>query len=355
MNAVLFSKTGLFAGTSFKIGHDATIGKNDGNTVVLRSDIVSGSHAKITYDNAQNAYILEDLESSNGTQLDGISVKGKEKLERLHVITFAGKFDFIFQVGGAIPVKAETAKSKTVEKAVEKTIMDKAEGKLPSFGKYEPVKEEKTIFDSGQESPSPLPGFGNQPDVHQTVFDKSGAAPAPLPAFGKPKEEPKTVFDSGQDILSPLPSFGKPKEKEEEKTISSPAPQAALPVFQKQPEPKPSEIEARTEVMRQYTTPPPTGNARFALEVGKLNKNFELKDGSTTIGRTIGSDIIIEDVSMSRKHALITVKGDKLTIKDLGSSNGTSVDKKRISSEVEITPVSVIKLGIVDVKIKKVN
>src|SRR3990172_3957761 len=150
MNAVLFSKTGLFAGTLFKIGCDATIGKSDGNTVVLRSDIVSGSHAKITYDDTQNAYFLEDLGSSNGTQLDGTRIKGKEKLERLHIITFAGKFDFIFQMGGAIPDKAEISQSPTVEKAVEKTMMKKAEEKLPSFGKKEPAKDDKTMFDAGK-------------------------------------------------------------------------------------------------------------------------------------------------------------------------------------------------------------
>ncbi len=354
MNAVLFSKTGLFAGTSFKIGHDATIGKSDGNSVVLRSDVVSGNHAKITFDDAQNAYFLEDLGSSNGTLLDGISVKGKERLERLHVITFAGKFDFIFQIGGVVPTKSEGLRSKTVEEAVEKTMIDKGEGKLPSFGKKDPVKEDKTMFDAGKDAPSPLPSFGKQPDLHKTVFDKGADAPAPLPAFGKSKDEPKTMFDSGKNAPAALPDFGMPKEKTEEKTISAAAPEETLPSFQKKPEAKPSESEARTEVMRQPSPQPPAVKVRFALAVGKLNKDFDLKDGSTTIGRTIGCDIIIDDVSMSRRHAVITVTGDKLSIRDLGSSNGTLVDKKRIGSEIEITPSSVIKLGMVDVKIKKV-
>ncbi len=331
MNAVLFSKTGLFVGTSFKVGHDATIGKSDGNTVVLRSDIVSANHAKITFDDTQNAYFLEDLGSSNGTKLDGISVKRKEKLEQLHVITFAGKFDFIFQIGGAIPAKAEISQSQTLKKTVEKTIVDKGEEKLPSFGKKEPVKEDKTMFDAGKDAPAPLPSFGMQPDVHKTVYDKEA------------------------DVPAPLLSFGKPQEKAEDKTTSSPDPQVALPAFQKKTEPIPAEDEVRTEIMRQTTTPLPAKKAGFALEVVKLNKNFDLKDGSTIIGRTIGCDIIIDDSSMSRTHAVITITGDKLTIKDLGSSNGTSVDKKRIGTEVEITPVSVIKLGMVDVKIKKVN
>ncbi len=355
MDAVLFCKTGLFSGISFKIGHEATIGKSAGSNVALRSDIVSSHHAKIIFDDAQNSYFLEDLGSSNGTQLDGIRVKGKEKLGRLHIITFAGKYDFVFQVGGAIPSETEAPKSGIVGKAVEKTMMDKKEVNLPSFSKKEPDKEDKTMFEAVQEAPSPLPNFSRQPDSHKTVFDKSADVPVPLPAFGIPKEESKTMFDGAKDAPVGLPKFDQLKEIEVEESVSASPPQAILPAFQKQPEPTPFGSEARTEAMPPQETTIPAVNYGFALEVAKLNKNFDLKNGSTTIGRTIGCDIIIDDVSMSRKHAVVTVIGNKLTIRDLGSSNGTSVDKKRIGSEVEITPSSVIKLGMVDVRIKKVK
>jgi len=352
MPAVLFSKTGLFAGTSFKIENAASIGKSDSNNIVLRSDIVSSNHAKISYDNSQKAFFLEDLGSSNGTMLDGVKIAGKEKLEGLHVITFAGKFDFIFQLGGVIPVKASIPKSATAP-VMEKTMIDKAEQKLPAaFGKKEPIKEEQTMFDLGKEAASPLPSFGKQKDMHKTVIDKGADALSPLPSFGKPKEEHQTVFEREKDAPAALPSFGKPKD--EEKTVASKSAEPALPPFQKKPEAPPPENVERTEVMRPPTPPPPSTKAKFALEVGKLNKSFDLKDGATTIGRTIGCDIIIDDVSMSRRHAVITVTGDKLSIRDLGSSNGTSVDKKRIGSEVEISSSSDIKLGMVDVKIKKV-
>lgn len=353
MPAVLFSKTGLFSGTSFNIESESTIGKSDNNKIVLRSDIVSGNHAKITYDDSQKSYFLEDLGSSNGTLLDGTKVTGKERLERLHVITFAGKFDFIFQVGGVAPAKSETSQPCQPTPVSEKTMMQKGEDKLPAaFGKKEGVKEEQTMFDSGKGASAPLPSFGKPPDVHKTVFDKGAEAPAPLPSFGKPKEESKTMFDSGKEAPAALPKFGK-AEDEEQTTASQPV-EKKLPTFPGKTESQPPADIAPTEAIRQPASPPPASKPRFALVVGKLNKNFDLKDGTTIIGRTIGCDIIIDDVSMSRRHAVITIAGDKLTIRDLGSSNGTSVDKKRIGSEIEITPSSNIKLGMVEVKIKKV-
>jgi len=354
INAVLFSKTGLFAGTSFKISGEASIGKGSNNSVVLRSDIVSSNHARITYDDSQKSYYLEDLGSSNGTQLDGAKVKGKEKLDKLHVITFAGKFDFIFQIGGAIPAQVATPKSTIIVPAVEKTMMNKSEEGLPStFGKPEPKEEDKTMFDARQEAAAPLPSFAKSKEEHKTVFEKGADAPPLLPSFGKSKEEHKTMFESAKEAPAPLPSFG--KRKEEEQTIASKSAEPPPSSFQKRPDIKPAAEVEITEVMRQPPAPKTNFRANYSLHVDKLNKEFELKIGANTVGRTIGVDIIIDDSSLSRRHATIFVKADKVTIKDLESSNGTFVSKKKIDSEVEITSSSEIKLGTVEVKIKKAN
>ncbi len=47
----------------------------------------------------------------------------------------------------------------------------------------------------------------------------------------------------------------------------------------------------------------------------------ELKEGTLTIGREKG-DWIIDDPSMSPSHAMLTIKGDKIQVDDLGSLNG---------------------------------
>ena len=98
MEARLFCKTGPFAGVSRIVEREATIGKNPGNTIQLPPDIISGKHARIYFDQQRNAFFIEDLKSLNGTWVDGVRVRDKERLDRIHVITFARSFDFIFQV-----------------------------------------------------------------------------------------------------------------------------------------------------------------------------------------------------------------------------------------------------------------
>lgn len=53
---------------------------------------------------------------------------------------------------------------------------------------------------------------------------------------------------------------------------------------------------------------------------------FLLSD-STSIGRSPESDIFLDDVTVSRKHALVSSSGARVfTLKDLGSLNGTYVN-----------------------------
>lgn len=47
-----------------------------------------------------------------------------------------------------------------------------------------------------------------------------------------------------------------------------------------------------------------------------------------TIGRNICNDLFLNDSSVSRRHAEIWVKGDRFALIDLGSSNGTVLNKK---------------------------
>ncbi len=93
MKAKLFCKTGQLEGTEFEISTEATIGRDSENTIQLNRKKVSEKHARIYYDKDQSSYFLEDLESLNGTQLDGAKVTGQEQLAGFHVITFGKAFD----------------------------------------------------------------------------------------------------------------------------------------------------------------------------------------------------------------------------------------------------------------------
>jgi pSer/pThr/pTyr-binding forkhead associated (FHA) protein len=69
------------------------------------------------------------------------------------------------------------------------------------------------------------------------------------------------------------------------------------------------------------------------LEGPQTGKKFKLKKPHITIGRN-ETDLVLMDLDVSRVHALIEVLGkSSVFLKDMGSTNGTLVDGKRIQSE----------------------
>ena len=68
--------------------------------------------------------------------------------------------------------------------------------------------------------------------------------------------------------------------------------------------------------------------------------------GEVRIGRSPSSDVVIDDPSISRSHALLTI-GPPLLLRDLGSANGTRVRDRVIPADqpVEIAPGDVLLLG----------
>lgn len=57
----------------------------------------------------------------------------------------------------------------------------------------------------------------------------------------------------------------------------------------------------------------------------------------TVLGRDSECDITIPGTHLSRKHAEIAISGNKLLVKDLGSSNGTFVNGKKVT-DAELVP-----------------
>jgi hypothetical protein len=63
------------------------------------------------------------------------------------------------------------------------------------------------------------------------------------------------------------------------------------------------------------------------------------------LGREPGSDWVIDDVEVSRKHARLIFQNDGYAIEDLGSTNGSYVNGQRIRSIVALEPGVTIRLG----------
>jgi pSer/pThr/pTyr-binding forkhead associated (FHA) protein len=64
---------------------------------------------------------------------------------------------------------------------------------------------------------------------------------------------------------------------------------------------------------------------------GRAGETFH-PDEQTTIGRSPDCGIFLDDVTVSRKHAVLTKRDDGFFIEDQGSLNGTFVNRKRVES-----------------------
>jgi hypothetical protein len=65
---------------------------------------------------------------------------------------------------------------------------------------------------------------------------------------------------------------------------------------------------------------------------GRAGETFHPDAGETTIGRSPDCGIFLDDVTVSRKHAVLRKTNGTYVIEDQGSLNGTFVNRKRVES-----------------------
>jgi hypothetical protein len=83
--------------------------------------------------------------------------------------------------------------------------------------------------------------------------------------------------------------------------------------------------------------PPPASTRGATLVIrsggGRAGEAFPLQADHVTIGRRPDCDVFLDDVTVSRDHAVIVHRGDAWYLDDCGSLNGTYVNRRRIESE----------------------
>jgi pSer/pThr/pTyr-binding forkhead associated (FHA) protein len=65
---------------------------------------------------------------------------------------------------------------------------------------------------------------------------------------------------------------------------------------------------------------------------GRAGESFPIEGDRMSIGRSPDANVFLDDVTVSRNHALLVRRREGLYIDDLGSLNGTYVNRRRIES-----------------------
>ena len=134
------------------------------------------------------------------------------------------------------------------------------------------------------------------PDENQSIGPADDAASNPLRGAAAGNEDTTARF--GEDFVSKMYPSGEISPEEQEAINALPSGSALL-------------------VVRRG----PNAGARFLLDADV-----------TSAGRHPNADIFLDDVTVSRRHAEFTRRGTAFEVRDLGSLNGTYVNRRRIES-----------------------
>ena len=90
----------------------------------------------------------------------------------------------------------------------------------------------------------------------------------------------------------------------------------------------------------------PQGSAMLLVQRGPdAGARFLLDTDVVTVGRHPDSDIFLDDISVSRRHATFTRTANGYVISDLGSLNGSYINRDRIDTDVILSGGDEVQIG----------
>lgn len=112
---------------------------------------------------------------------------------------------------------------------------------------------------------------------------------------------------------------------------------------------QPASAPARAPARRGKKAPKHIAIIEGAMDRGK---SLELKD-ELTIGRSNKCNIVLGDSYVSQVHARVFQRGDAYVVEDLGSTNGTYLNGKRLLAPAEVQRGDRIKMGKTVLELKR--
>jgi pSer/pThr/pTyr-binding forkhead associated (FHA) protein len=88
------------------------------------------------------------------------------------------------------------------------------------------------------------------------------------------------------------------------------------------------------------------GHYLVGIEGRDAGKLLDIGPDPLTIGRDAKQTLVFaDDAEVSRVHARVSLAGNAVVMEDLGSTNGTFVNAKRITSPMTLRESSVLRVG----------
>jgi pSer/pThr/pTyr-binding forkhead associated (FHA) protein len=88
----------------------------------------------------------------------------------------------------------------------------------------------------------------------------------------------------------------------------------------------------------------PAPGRYLELDDGEERVLLPLRPGTTHVGRSFSADVVLEDQSVSRRHAIVHQRANGTRILDDRSANGTFVNGRR-TTEADLRDGDVVVLG----------
>ena len=163
--------------------------------------------------------------------------------------------------------------------------------------------------------------FKADPDFRTGNMEIDSAIKESKPAAAQPK--PRQAAPARPS--TPASDYAAPKTTAQPRPVQSPAPQPAPAPMKKQP----------------------------VLEVS--GQRFALNHHSIILGRSASTDIPVDDSGVSRQHVRVESRGSSYFAVDMGSTNGTYVDGKKIAGESPLFDGSIIIIGQTKIVFRLIN
>jgi hypothetical protein len=106
------------------------------------------------------------------------------------------------------------------------------------------------------------------------------------------------------------------------------------------------EAEEQEDELAHYLEGLPEGSALLVVRHGPgAGSTFRLDEDVTTVGRHPDSDIFFDDITVSRRHVRLERHGRRFRVVDVGSLNGTYVNRRRIDDPVDLRHGDELQIG----------